>query len=95
MVQSSREAPSPGPIRPLNLPVPVAVEEDSRQNPLALTLRGRRLKVASIEELWEIGDQWWREKPIARMYYQIAIEDGRRVTIFRDLADGCWYRQRG
>ena len=95
VVQSSRKASGPGPIRALNLPVPLAVEEDTHQNPLALTLRGRRLPVSSIDDLWEIGDQWWREEAVSRKYYQVAIEDGRLITIFRDLISGEWYRQRG
>ncbi len=95
MVQNSRATPGPGTLRPLNLPVPVAVEEDTRQRPLAHSLRGRKLKVASIDDLWEVEDEWWREKPIYRMYYQVATEDGRHITVFRDLADGGWYRQKG
>ena len=94
MVQSSRKAPGPGPIRALNLPVPLAVEEDIHQKPLALTLRGRRFEVVSIDDLWEIGDQWWREKAVSRKYYQVALWDGRLITIFRDLISGEWYRQR-
>jgi hypothetical protein len=29
------------------------------------------------------------------MYYQVAAEDGRRITVFQDLTTGKWYRQRG
>lgn len=94
MVQNSRETPSPGALRPLNLPAPINVEEDAHQRPLALSQRGRRLKVASIDSLWKIDEEWWREKPIVRMYYQVTTEDGRRITVFRDLVNGGWYRQK-
>ena len=94
MVQNPRETAGPGPLRSLNLPAPVTVEEDAYRQPLSLTLRGRRLKVASIDDLWEIDEEWWREKPVARMYYQVTTEDGRPMTVFRDLVDGGWYRQR-
>ena len=94
MVQNSRETPGAGTLRPLNLPVPVSVEEDAHQQPLALFQRGRRLKVASIDSLWKIDEEWWRETPIIRMYYQVITEDGRRITVFRDLASGQWYQQR-
>ena len=94
MVQNSRETPGPGTLRPLNLPVPVDVEEDAQQRPLALLQRGRRLKVASIDSLWKIDEEWWRETPIVRMYYQVITEDGRRITIFRDATSGEWYQQR-
>jgi len=95
VVQNPRETPGPGALRPLNLPVPIAVEEDARQRPLALTRRGRRLRVASIGSRWKIDEEWWREKPIIRMYYHVTTEDGRRITVFRDLTTGKWYRQRG
>ena len=70
------------------------VEEDERHRPAAITLRRQRLKVASVEDVWEIADEWWRSTPIARVYYRVLLEDGRAVTLFRDLVDGKWYRQR-
>jgi hypothetical protein len=27
------------------------------------------------------------------MYYRVVTEDGRQITIFRDMLDGAWYRQ--
>ena len=95
MVQNSRETPGPGALRPLNLPVLIVVEADAHQQPLTLVQRGRRLKVASVDSLWKIDEEWWREKPIIRMYYQLTTEDGRRITVFRDLTSGEWYQQRG
>ena len=58
-----------------------------------MTLRRRRLKVASIQDLWQIDDEWWRARAIARLYYRVTTEDGRQLTLFRDLADGRWYVQ--
>ena len=113
MVQNSRKTPGAGALRPLNLPVPVTVQEDDCQRPLSLskpsTLGSRRpkpaplkkslekpgLKVVSIDNMWKIDEEWWREKPIIRMYYQVTTEDGRRITLFRDLTTGEWYQQRG
>ncbi len=95
MVQNPRETASSSPIRSLNLPAFIQVEEDSGQRPLAISLRRRRLEVVSIDDLWEIDEEWWRENPIIRRYYQVTTEDGRPMTIFRDLASGEWYRQGG
>ncbi len=53
------------------------------------------LRVVSIDNMWKIDEEWWREKPIVRMYYQVTTEDGRRITLFRDLTTGEWYQQRG
>ena len=95
MVQNPRETASSSPIRSLNLPTPLQVEEDSRQQPRTISLNRRRLEVASIDDLWEIDEEWWRENPILRRYYQVTTEDGRPMTIFRDLVSGEWYRQGG
>ena len=95
MVQNPRETASSSPIRSLNLPTPIQVEEDSQQRPLAISLRRRKLEVASIDDLWEIDEEWWRENSIVRRYYQVTTEDGRPMTIYRDRASGEWYRQGG
>ena len=94
MVKNSGKKAGPGPIRALNIPGLVEVEEDHRRRPISITLESRRLKVASIEDMWEIVDEWWREKPVARRYYRLVLEDGPAVTLFHDLADGLWYEQR-
>jgi hypothetical protein len=53
------------------------------------------LKITSINDLWQVDDEWWRERPISRRYYQITTQDDRRLTIFRDQLNGDWYWQRG
>jgi hypothetical protein len=57
----------------------------------------RRLAVVQVEDVWRIAEGWWRDDPIARTYMHLAIEDGRRLTLFhddtRELAAG-WYEQR-
>jgi hypothetical protein len=73
----------------------VAVEEGEGHRPAAVTLRGRRLAVASIQDAWEIADEWWRPKPLHRAYYRAIVEGGAGVTLFRDLVSGAWYVQRG
>ena len=82
-------------LRPLNIPVAIRVEEDIHHRPRVLEQKGRKIIVASIDDLWQIHEEWWRERPIARMYYQLTAQDGDCITIFRDLVDGLWYRQGG
>ena len=93
MVENTGKKTGAGPIRPLNLPVPVTVEEDEYQGPAAVILGRRRLEVASVEDQWEVQEEWWRLRPIVRTYYRVALEDGRRTTVFRDRLDGTWSRQ--
>ncbi len=98
MVQNSRTASGPGYLRPLNAPVPVRVKESPSQHPYSLVLDegtdGRTVEIASIADTWEINDEWWRGQPIARLYYRVVTREGRHLTIFRDLVDGQWYRQK-
>ena len=93
--------------RSLNLPAPVSVAEDCDARPLSVSLpiagsRTRRerpqlrtLKIRSIEDVWQVDDEWWREKPISRKYYRVVTENDRHFTIFRDQTNGAWYRQQG
>ncbi len=95
--------------RSLNLPVPIEVLEDGAERPVSITLppaRSRRLAqngrsltrslvIASINDLWQVDDEWWREHPISRRYYQVTTQDEQRLTIFRDQLNGSWYWQKG
>ena len=83
-----------GAIRPLKEPKLVKVAEDPDGWPQELLL-GRKLKVASVEDRWRIDDEWWRDQPISRMYFECVIEDGRQEIVFKDLLTGRWYRQLG
>ena len=91
--------------RSLNLPVPIQVVEDGAEKPVSVTLpparsrrlaqEGRSLVVTSIDDLWQVDDEWWRERPISRRYYQVTTQDEQRLTIFRDQLNGSWYWQKG
>ncbi len=101
---------TPGPVnqevqfRSLNLPVPIGVVEDGAERPVAISLpptrsgrftQGRSFTVTSINDLWQVDDEWWREHPISRRYYQVTTQDERRLTIFRDQLNGSWHWQKG
>ena len=80
--------------RTLNEPRPVKVSESGSGWPQAVVFRGA-LKVQSISDRWRIDDEWWRERPVSRMYFECQLEDGRELTVFRDLLTGKWSRQAG
>jgi hypothetical protein len=50
--------------------------------------------VASVQDRWRIDDEWWREAPVARTYYELRLEGDRVVTVYRDLVGGEWWLQR-
>ena len=94
MVKNSRKKTGPSRIRPLNRPAVVRVEEEDDHRPSMIVSHGHRSTVLSIEDVWEIVDEWWRASPIARRYHAVVLEDGSSATLFRNLLGGLWYRQR-
>ena len=82
--------------RPISITLPTfrsGTRQVSRAS--SLTGKGRSLAVTSINDLWQVDDEWWRENPISRRYYQVTTQDERRLTIFRDQLNGNWYWQKG
>ena len=61
--------------------------------PDKVILRGREFGVTSILDMWEIVDEWWRAEIVSRRYYRVIIEDGKHLSVFRDLVSGVWYGQ--
>ena len=93
MVTNSRKTESPGPLRLLNPPRPVQVKLNDADRPMAITLKGKALKIIKIDEIWEVDTEWWRPRGISRRYFRVTTEGDRDVTIFWDLGQGGWYRQ--
>jgi hypothetical protein len=79
--------------RPLNRPRPVRVEAGDDGRPVAVYLSGRRYAVEAVLETWRIDDEWWRQRPVSRLYFSLLLEDGRTATVFRDLMRGRWAQQ--
>ena len=94
MVAHPRAPARPHRLRPLREPRPVDVEADEEGRPVAVTLSGRRLRVVHVQDAWRIDDEWWRERPVSRVYYELALEDGRAVTVYRDLRHNRWHHQK-
>jgi hypothetical protein len=78
--------------KPLNMPEALFMEEDTAGSPIAVKLKRRHIIVA-IEDFWRIDDEWWRTKPVSRMYYAVILESGRRMIPCKDLINKCWYQQ--
>ena len=70
------------------------MEADAEGRPVAVTLRpGERLRVAEVQDTWRIDDEWWRERPVSRVYFSLLLEDGQTVTVYCDLGNGSWFKQ--
>ena len=94
MVAHPGAAGGPGRARQLNRPRPLRVEAGEYGRPVAVWLAGRRCAVEAVLERWRIDDEWWRERPVSRVYYSLLLEDGRTTTVYRDLVSGQWARQK-
>ena len=94
MVKDTRAAGGAGTIRALKQPLRVDVKSDGNDLPIGLKLRSRWLKVEAIGDMWRIDDEWWRKQPISRMYYRCVVDQALKVTVFQDMVNGGWYRQK-
>ena len=82
--------------RPVSVTLPPASSSrPTRSRRPAQESRSPTLSVTSINDLWQVDDEWWRDRPISRRYYQITTSNDRRLTIFRDQLNGSWYWQKG
>lgn len=79
--------------RGLYLPKPVNVATDAGGHPKLVRTPGGWQPVDSIVEAWEIDDEWWTERPIARSYYRVMLHNGAIMRLFRDQRRGAWYHQ--
>jgi hypothetical protein len=77
-------------LRRLYAPQRVAVRTDPRGAPLQVD----GATVEAIREEWLVEDRWWTPKPLRRHYFELALDDGRAMTVFRGARGQRWYRQR-
>jgi hypothetical protein len=76
--------------RRLNEPRPVAVRASDDGTPRTVG----RATVEAVREEWLVEDRWWTPRPLRRHYFELAMADGRALTVFRDPDDGRWFGQR-
>jgi hypothetical protein len=80
---------TPGP-RCLYTPRPVAVRAGAGGAPLEV----EGVAVEAVREEWLVEDRWWTPRPLRRHYFELALADGRALTVFRPGGCERWYRQR-
>jgi hypothetical protein len=54
-----------------------------------------RQPVALLREEWRVVDRWWTEVPISRRYFDVVLETGQNLVVYRDEEVGRWFTQRG
>ncbi len=90
MVENPRTEARTDPLRSVNEPVPIEMDAG---DPVRLLIKERWFVIHQWRDRWRIDDEWWRGEEISRMYFRVLLEDGREITIFRDLVDKRWYLQ--
>ena len=74
----------------LNAPRPALVETSFDGTP---ELVNRQL-VALVREEWRVVDRWWTDEPVDRRYFEVVLESGQNVCVYRDRERECWFTQR-
>jgi len=79
-----------GSARRLNAPRAALVEGHADGTPRRVNRQG----VATLREEWRIVDRWWTEEPVDRRYFDLVLETGENVVVYRDGESGAWFSQR-
>ena len=74
-------------------PVPIEIAEDALRGSLWLHLAGQWQKASSMDNLWEITEEWWNGRPVIKMCFRVTTEDQSQFIIFQDLLEGTWYQE--
>ncbi|PZC50349.1 MAG: hypothetical protein DK306_000077 [Chloroflexi bacterium] len=85
MSRPAAQAAAASGLRPLGQPRALQVARDASGLPAQVRFPGgATVAVSAIDQIWRIAEEWWRERPLMRTYYQLRLEDGRRLTCFYD-----------
>ena len=95
MVSYTRKKAHVSTSRPLNTPKNIKISTDLKGLPNGMKIFGLNQLVKEIQDRWRIDDEWWREKPISRMYYKCLLKNFAVIIIFQDLITKEWHRQSG
>lgn len=74
----------------LNAPRPALVEARFDGTPAAVN----RQPVALVREEWRVVDRWWTDEPVGRRYFDVVLETGQNVCVYRDDESATWFTQR-
>ena len=74
----------------LNAPRPALVETGVEGTPRLVN----REAVTLVREEWLVVDRWWTDEPVDRRYFEVVLESGRNVCVYRDRDAQTWFTQR-
>jgi hypothetical protein len=74
----------------LNAPRAALVETECDGAPRTVN----RQRVALVREEWRVVDRWWTDEPVDRRYFEVVLEGGQNVCVYRDGERQCWFSQK-
>lgn len=77
-------------LRAIGAPRPARVACDGDGTPAEVEVDGRMRRVAAVRDDWLVQDLWWTGHPIDRHYWELVVDPGRLVVLYREAADGSW-----
>ena len=89
MVTDSGSTRARGAAGRLNAPRPALVETGFDGAPRVVN----RELVTLVREEWRVVDRWWTDEPVDRRYFEVVLESGRNVCVYRDREERCWFTQ--
>lgn len=78
--------------RPRRMAVPRRVPVRARADGVPEAFEGA--SVTAVREEWVVEERWWTARPLRRRYFELVLDDGRNVVVFRDLVTRGWFCQR-
>jgi hypothetical protein len=81
--------PRAGTVGRLNAPRPALVETEFDGTPRVVN----RQLVGVVREEWRVVDRWWTDVPVDRRYFEVVLESGQNVCVYRDQEANCWFSQ--
>lgn len=55
---------------------------------------GRPRRVMTVRDDWLVQDLWWTDRAIDRHYFELVLDTGRLVVVYRDGPGGTWFAHR-
>lgn len=77
-------------LRAIGAPQPARVACGGDGAPVRVEVDGRMRRVGAVRDDWLVQDLWWTGRPIDRHYWEVVVDPGRLVMVYREAADGSW-----
>jgi len=77
--------------RAIGTPFPVRVIAGRAGTPHAVVIDGRRRRVVAVRDDWLVQDRWWTDRPVDRHYFELVLEPGRLMVLYRQSPSGEWF----